>query len=379
MNEKIKVIAFYLPQFHETKENNEWWGKGFTEWTNVKRAKQYHEGQVQPRIPLNNHYYNLLDEKEMIWQSSLAKKYGVYGFCLYHYWFNGHLLLEKPVEKYLELPYEDKNNYCICWANENWTKAWADKSDEILIAQTYGNKKEWLSHFNYLLPFFKDKRYILQDGKPVFIIYRPEIIPKLKKMMKYWNELAIENGFLGIYFIYQQYSFYATKNSAKKLFSAHIEYQPDYAWSQMNQIKKSLPVRIYSKLPANLQKFISKLRHKVANSESLQNRKHRVSDYDEVWNHILKTPPTGNDSLPCAFVDFDNSPRRKENGTYFKGVSADKFNKYFNQLIEKTKTEYHSEFVYIFAWNEWGESAYLEPDEKNGYMFLEAIKSVIDQ
>lgn len=153
--QKMKVIAFYLPQFHEIPENNEWWGKGFTEWVNVKKAKPLYRGQNQPRVPLQRNYYNLEDVSVQEWQVELAKKYGVYGFCMYHYWFNGHLLLEKPVEQYL------KNNkldlpFCLCWANENWTNVWAAGGNKILISQTYGDKNEWKKHFDYFLPFFKD-------------------------------------------------------------------------------------------------------------------------------------------------------------------------------------------------------------------------------
>ena len=165
----MKIIAFYLPQFHSFPENDEWWGKGFTEWTNVKRAKPSFKGHYQPRIPLNKNYYNLTDVNALKWQADIAKKYGVYGFCYYHYWFDGHMLMEKPMEimlqnKEVDLP------FCICWANENWTKAWAQHSRKVLIAQTYGDKKDWEKHFYYLLPFFKDKRYIYKDGMPIFVI-----------------------------------------------------------------------------------------------------------------------------------------------------------------------------------------------------------------
>ena len=166
----MKVIAFYLPQFHTIPENDEWWGKGFTEWTNVKAAKPLFEGHVQPRIPLNNNYYNLLDDEVMEWQVELARQYGVYGFCFYHYWFDGHMLLEKPMENMLN---SDKINfpYCICWANENWTNAWTANGDvKTLIKQTYGDREEWERHFSYLLDFFKDKNYIKENNKPLFVL-----------------------------------------------------------------------------------------------------------------------------------------------------------------------------------------------------------------
>ena len=165
----MKIIAFYLPQFHEIPENNKWWGKGFTEWVNVKKARPLFENHNQPRVPLNKNYYNLLDEKTQKEQVKLANDYGLYGFCFYHYWFDGKLLLEKPVEKFLENKSLD-THFCICWANEHWTNAWANKEAKVLIEQKYGNKKEWKEHFDYLLNFFKDDRYIKENNKPLLVI-----------------------------------------------------------------------------------------------------------------------------------------------------------------------------------------------------------------
>ena len=164
----MKIIALYLPQFHEIPENNEWWGKGFTEWTNVKTAKPSFKGQYQPRIPLNNNYYNLTDVRAQEWQAKLAKEYGIYGFCYYHYWFEGKMLLEKPAEIMLKNLSVDMP-FCFCWANHTWLRAWADKSNRTLIKQTYGTEEDWINHFNYLLPFFKDERYIKEDGKPIMV------------------------------------------------------------------------------------------------------------------------------------------------------------------------------------------------------------------
>ena len=191
-NDDTKIIAFYLPQYHAIPENDQWWGKGFTEWTNVKKAKPLFEGHDQPRIPLNHNYYNLLDDNTKIWQANLAKKYGVYGFCYYHYWFKGgKKLLEKPAEqmlsnKSIDLP------FCFCWANENWTRNWDGGNREIMVEQDYGNKDDWECHFQYLLQFFKDKRYITVDGKPLFIIYKPDLIIDIYEMVKYFRQSIVE-------------------------------------------------------------------------------------------------------------------------------------------------------------------------------------------
>ena len=167
----MKIISFYLPQFHSIPENDKWWGKGFTEWVNVKKAKPLFNGHNQPHIPLNYNYYNLLDKKTLEWQVNLANKYGVYGFCFYHYWFNGKKLLEKPVEDFLNRK-ELNIHFCLCWANESWTNTWANGNSKIIMEQKYGTKKDWKMHYEYLSTFFKDKRYISNNNK----IPSPKII-----------------------------------------------------------------------------------------------------------------------------------------------------------------------------------------------------------
>ena len=224
----MKIIAFYLPQFHNIPENDEWWGNGFTEWTNVKKAKPLYEGHMQPRVPLGGNYYNLLDDNVKIWQADLAKKYGVYGFCYYHYWFNGKMLLEKPMEQMLANKEVDIP-FCICWANEPWTKAWVGDERKLLIAQEYGQEEEWKQHFMYLLPFFKDERYITKDGKPLFVFYRPDIVPCMKEMIETWDKLAKENGLSGITFAFQSGDYDWNNSKEAKLFDYDIEFQPPYA------------------------------------------------------------------------------------------------------------------------------------------------------
>ena len=236
----MKIIAFYLPQFHNIPENDEWWGDGFTEWVNVKKAKPIFDGHNQPRVPLNHNYYNLLDDDVKIWQADLAKKYGVYGFCYYHYWFDGKLLLEKPMEQMLENKKVDIP-FCICWANEPWTRAWVGET-KTLIPQKYGSKKEWKEHFDYLLPFFKDPRYILDEGKPLVVIYRPEIIDVLNDMLDYWNELAKNAGFEGLKFAYQSAGMDELPKNKRNdsRFDYDIEFQPAYAFTKLN--KNTFPV-----------------------------------------------------------------------------------------------------------------------------------------
>ena len=228
----MRIIAFYLPQFHNIPENDEWWGDGFTEWVNVKKAEPIYEGHEQPRVPLDGNYYNLLDDDVKIWQAELAKKYGIYGFCYYHYWFNGKLLLEKPMEQMLENKKVDLP-FCVCWANEPWTRAWVGEK-KVLIGQEYGTEKEWKEHFDYMLPFFRDDRYIKEDNRPLYVIYRPEIIPCLQEMLALWDKLAKENGFDGMCFAYQNIDFDLLKDKDDSMFTYNIEFQPHYAFYDLN-------------------------------------------------------------------------------------------------------------------------------------------------
>lgn len=364
-----KIIAFYLPQFHEIPENNEWWGKGFTEWTNIKKAEPFFDGHDQPKIPLNNNYYDLLDDNVKKWQVKIAKENGVYGFCFYHYWFGGHLMLHKPLEQYLankelDLP------FCFCWANPPWTKIWAGQGSTILIDQDYGDQKQWEAHFQYLLPFFKDDRYIKEDGAPLFVIYIPAQIPCLKDMLGYFKKRIVEEGFPGLKLAYQYWVDETTDNKLRPLFDYCIKFQPIYALHKLEETGKTGTL-------IGLLKKANKLFEKVfrvAPSDKLLRL--RKSDYDAVWEGVLNTPVKPKD-VPCAFVDFDNTPRRGKSGKVIIGATPEKFEKYLRMLCEKTKKEYDADYIFLTAWNEWSEGAYLEPDTKNRYQYLNAIKKVV--
>ena len=201
---KPKIIVRYLPQFHRTKENDEWWGEGFTEWTTVRKGKSLYNGHLQPREPLNGNYYNLLDKNTMKWQADLARKYGIDGFAFYHYWFkDGKQILERPAENLLKWKDIDMP-FCFCWANETWSRTWSNlmngnvwagefeqksecNDNGILLDQKYGLSGAWIDHIKYLIPFFQDKRYIKHNGKPVFMIYHPEemhCLPDMEQLLE---------------------------------------------------------------------------------------------------------------------------------------------------------------------------------------------------
>lgn len=352
----MQTIAIYLPQFHEVEENNQWWGKGFTDWVSVKNAKPLYPGHRQPRIPMNKNYYNLLDYDVMKWQAKIAKIYGISGFCFYHYWFkNGKKILERPAENLLKWRNIDMP-FCFSWANQTWARTWTniqnsnawvgkdaeitDNGDGILLRQSYGDKKEWKKHFEYLLPFFKDRRYIQYDGKPIFLIYKPEYMYCLDNMMEYWKELAAQNGLNGICII--------TVRSNCNQWS-----QADYWLMQEFD---------YSFMPPN---------------RTYQNGVWTIK-YEEAWEDILKRAYIESDEKTFfgGFIDVDDTPRRGCRGVSILDASPEMFEHYYKKIVELAMTR-KRELVFVNAWNEWGEGAYIEPDEEFGYGYLKSIRNVM--
>ncbi|MCR1927173.1 glycoside hydrolase family 99-like domain-containing protein [Enterococcus gallinarum] len=361
----MKYIAYYLPQFHEIPENNEWWGNGFTEWTNVKNAKKLFQNHYQPRIPLNNNFYNLLNKETLEWQAALANKYNVYGFCFYHYWFkDSKKLLEKPAEILLDHPSIDMN-YCFSWANEPWTRSWDGKSGEIIMEQDYGDKRDWKNHFDYLVPFFKDKRYIKIDGKPVFIIYKPDSSPKIEQMMNYWNQLCEIEGIQKIYFIRTLRS--RKINGNDEIFSAAVEFEPAYT-------NYNLP--LYER---TIRKGYNLFCSNIKSNNKLKLMKY---DYKKVTQKSLKKRPITSSkikTIPGIFVNWDNTPRKGANGIVFKNFNLKNFENYLYEKSLIARDLYKSDMLFINAWNEWAEGTYLEPDDKYGFGYLETIKKVFKQ
>lgn len=368
----MKIIAFYLPQYHEIPENSQWWGEGFTEWTNVKRAKPLFENHYQPRIPLHHNYYCLMDQNQTFHQQiSIAKTYGIYGFCMYHYWFNGRLLLEKPMEQWLK----DKSldfPYCICWANENWTNGWVSGENKILIGHDFTDREDWVRHFQYLLPYFQDERYIRVDGKPFVGIYVPDLMgDSLEEFVTCWRELAIQNGLPGLTFFYQSVRTFLNPKCDKHLFDYGIEFQPGYS----KMVNRSPLERWKVKTFPLVSQFLQKRLHFYLHRDKKQCS---VMDYDEMWHQILSTEPLNHKMFPGAFVDWDNTARKGHNGDVFFGAAPEKFETYMTKQIERARNLYEKEYLFLFAWNEWGECGYMEPDERFGYGYLEALKHALE-
>lgn len=349
----MKILALNLPQFHEVKENNEWWGKGFTEWTNVKKASPLYNGHVQPQEPLDDDYYDLSKVECISKQCILAKKFGVDGFVYFHYWYEGRKLLEKPCEILLDNK-EIDIEYCFCWANHPWTRAWDGKKHQILLDQTYGDKRDWDMHIDYLMNFFKDDRYLKNENKPLFVIYNPSDIPNFDDMISYWNDRLKENGFDGLYLI----EYISSKNPKEysRFSKAVYEDQPMFAG------------RFLISNTAKAKRYF------VKNMKWLD-----FMDYDKIWTKILSNNRTyGNkEIIQGVFPSWDNSPRRgKKGSTIVKGSSPEKFKSYLKRTLLNKRSNVSTDYIIINAWNEWGEGAMLEPTKENGYKYLEAINDI---
>lgn len=364
-----KILAYYLPAFHSIPENNMWYGKGFTEWDNTKKALPLFKNHNQPRIPLV--YYDLSNVSVAKTQMKLAKNYGIDGFVYYHYWFNpqGRKILEKPAEMMRdELENEEKLDYCFCWANQEWRKTWHEgrgTTSELLIEQEYGEVEDWESHLNYLLPFFKDDKYLKNANRPVFMILRPEDIPNYNELISYWNEWARNNGFDGMYFIRMRNSHRVNKISMNC--DAVVDFEPNYTvncpWTYSCGNLWRLKTFIFwhlSKYDFYANKFRNKVDY-IAFNKTMRKKK------DEKGKYYLS-----------CFVDWDNSPRKGRRGMIFNNASPEQFGKELDYYYRKSQ-EMGNEYLFCFAWNEWGEGGYLEPDTKYGYQKLEAVKKVKDK
>lgn len=372
-----KIIAFYFPQFHSIKENDKWWGKGFTDWDLVRNAKPLFKDHEQPRIPIDGDYYNPTNKETLIKQSALAHKYGINGFMFYHYWFDGKLYLEKPLEVFLANPDIDIS-FCVAWANESWTRSWVGNPEIVLQKQDHIPKKSrWNEHFNYLLPYFKDKRAICVDGKPVFLIYQPFLINKSSEMITFFNNKAKKNGLPGLYFIAIKNHKYHSSNFLQS-YDGIMKFQPREAYTSKDFRSENFISRleILRILPARIQLYFSKFYQKISN--------YKIYDSKKIWSIILKNSFINEFKMynlqifESAFFEWDNTARYKNKAKIFTSLKRHEMKTNFKKLIQKAKKN-NSKFIFFNAWNEWSESAYLEPDKKNGYEKLEVIKEVIDE
>ncbi len=344
-----RLIAFYLPQFHPIPENDAWWGKGFTEWTNVKPAKPQFEGHYQPHVPLDLGYYNLLDGETQLRQVEIAKQYGIGGFCFYAYWFGGKRLLEKPLDNYvadrrLDLP------FCVCWANENWSRRWDGLENELLISQKHSAEDD-IAFIACVARYLRDSRYIRIHGRPLLVIYRPSLFPDIRETAARWRDWCRSNNIGDIHLAYTQS--FETVDPAQYGFDSAIEFPPNNA------------------SPPNLSRHVKPLREKS-----------NLTVFD--WRYYVKRSASyvepGYSLFRSVCPSWDNSPRRRDKGTVFLHSNPPDYQIWLENAIRHTQAHRRSpdeHLVFVNAWNEWAEGAHLEPDEKYGYAWLTATRMAL--
>ena len=356
----LKPIAFYLPQFYPNSENDNWWGKGFTEWTLVTQAKQLFKSHYQPQLPSDLGFYDLRLIETLEDQAKLAKESGLYGFMFYHYWFNGKRFLDKPVDNMLNTGKPDFP-FCLCWANETWTRVWKGEPNEILQKQEYCAEDDE-KHMRYLCEkVFCDSRYIKVNGKPLFGIWEIRELPNPKQTISIWQDIAREFAFPGLYIVSVDCLSYAKDPKLNNL-DAVVEFVPD--WQDLPEKRKVSVI------------------HKILNLTKIYRSPyydHRIMEYKDLAEKNINRPSPEFKYFPGITPSWDNTSRRKErNAHVFHNAKPE----YFENWLKNIVTNYipHSEeenFVFINAWNEWAEGAHLEPCHKYGTGYLDVVKKVI--
>jgi lipopolysaccharide biosynthesis protein len=357
-----KVIAFYLPQFHPIPENDVWWGKGFTEWTNVTKARPLFPGHYQPHLPADLGFYDLRVAESRDAQADLARQYGVTGFCYYHYWFAGKRLLNRPFDEVLTSGNPDFP-FCLCWANENWTRIWDGGDSEVLMEQTYSEQDD-LEHIRSLSHAFADPRYIRVDNRPLFIIYRAHKLPNIRKTTAIWREECRRLG-IGEVFLCR------IDTAADRLppnedgLDAAVEFQPD--WSSLGPTLGSRRLRQF-----RWNDLYFFLRRRLFGDDT------RVHNYRDLVSSMSGRVSPEYPRFPCVTPSWDNSARRRRGAMVFLGSSPDLFSQWLGETLAKLmKSKNTPHILFLNSWNEWGEGNHLEPDQLYGRLYLEALREAL--
>lgn len=360
MSKDIRAIALYLPQFHPVPENDEWWGKGFTEWRNVARARPLFPGHYQPHLPADLGFYDLRLPEAREGQAEMARQYGIHGFCYYHYWFTGRRILERPFNEVLASGKPDFP-FCLCWANEDWTRAWDGGKTNILLGQNYSHEDD-LAHINSLLPAFRDPRYIRVNGRPLFLVYRTGLLPDPKRTAEIWREAAIRAGVGDLYLVRVE-RFARDVDPAAIGFDATMEFAPDADAMAARRFHDGLPG------------FLS--RRGIISRAYAQNRVVRYADLAE---SMLSRPMPSFKRFRCVTPMWDNSARRKQHAWITIDSTPELYQNWLETIAAQTRERYQGDerLVFINAWNEWAEGNHLEPDLKWGRAYLEATLGALE-
>jgi hypothetical protein len=350
-----RLIAFYLPQFHTIPENDAWWGEGFTEWTNVAKAQPLFDGHYQPHIPADLGYYDLRLPEVRRQQADLAREYGLHGFCYYHYWFQGKQLLERPFNEVLASG-EPDFPFCLCWANEPWSRRWNGSDQELLQAQCYSHADD-LAHIRHLLPALTDRRAITVEGKPLFLVYKAKDLPDPARTVAIWQEEAKRSGLPGLFLTAVETASSSDASAIQFGFDAEVLFQPQFSMLLHSAARSSLPV------PKNL----------------------RVFDYNKAWPLLLAGTPAKCQAATVpyrryatVFPSWDNTARLGFGGIVLHGSTPEAYRQWLAHAVSRVKSEPREHrIVFINAWNEWAEGCHLEPDLRHGLAYLEATREVM--
>lgn len=361
--DKPYVIAYYLPQFHPFKENDEWWGKGFTEWTNVGKAKPFYRGQLQPRVPADLGYYDLRLPKVREQQVILAKEAGVSAFCYWHYWFGiGRQLMNDIIDEVANTGQPDFP-FCLGWANESWkAKVWNTDGlgDRVLMKQEYGGLADYRAHYEYVREKFKNKNYVRVGGRPFFLIYKPNQIPDVTEFITLWNKWVKEDKIAdGVYFV------------------AHLDTQ--------SELDKWLNLGFNAGTPAHLQRVFADFFSKNPYIQSLVNKYHRLMklpkkvDMENLNKHIVEDGyETREDVIPFIMPQWDHTPRSGSKGYFLANATPEKFKEQVEKVLA-TIHKKHNKLIILKSWNEWGEGNFMEPDLIYGKGFIKALNEALNK
>lgn len=360
---KARLIAYYLPQFHPIPENDEWWGKGFTEWTNVAKAKPLFKGHIQPRIPADLGFYDLRLSETREKQAQMAQECGIEGFMYWHYWFgNGKQLLERPFNEVLKSGKPDFP-FCLGWANHSWSnKTWtaSKQNKKFFLEQKYPGLNDYIEHFKVLLPAFKDSRYIRVDNKPFFLIYNVLDIPDLKLFIDSWQNLASENGLDGIHFVGNIMG-HAAENRYKEILHSGVDATALFMLNRAEKISKGKLSYYIEKLKGRLNiPFVEKF------------------DYRKIIKTIHTDLEKRSDIYPVVFPQLDRTPRAGRNAVVIEHSTPFFFKTFLKDTIDiVSHKDFEHRIILLNAWNEWGEGNYVEPDLYFGSGYINAIKECL--
>ena len=357
MSINVRAIAFYLPQFHPIPENDKWWGKGFTEWTNVSRAQPLFPGHYQPHFPADLGLYDLRLPETREAQAVLAREHGIEGFCYWHYWFKGKRLIERPFNEVLNSGRPDFS-FCLAWANESWSRRWLGEERDLLVEQSYSDEDD-LRHARWLLPALADPRCIRVDGRSVFLVYRPKHLPSPQKTTDVIRNECVKAGLPDPYLL--GIDAHCPGVDCRTLgFDGTVKFEPQLGVLPLAFADKPLWERFWKNLHLGV-----------------RSRELKVYDYAEA-RHLMNTTTQNFPFYPSVFVGWDNTPRRGNKGVIMVNATPERFGSAFRAAVQNTSRHPPGErLVFINAWNEWAEGNHLEPDAKHGLAFLNEVKKVV--